>query len=381
MDSNGDFGLYVHIPFCRKACVYCDFHFSTQLERSSDLVGALRIEWKNRAALFQGKTLKTIYFGGGTPSVLEPVLLEPFIEDLYNTGVLNSVEEWTLEANPDDLDQDRLKAWKQWGVNRLSLGIQSFDDVVLHWMNRAHNAAQSAQALERIQRAGFEHFSIDLIYGLPHTLPDVWEADLRRALSWKPEHISAYALTVEAKTALDHAVRKSLTPHPTENRVVRDYERLCDAMAEAGYEHYEVSNFALPGHRALHNSAYWENRDYLGLGPSAHARLGDRRWANLANNARYIRAIHHAEDCSEEEVLGSKETYNERVMTGLRTAKGIDERWLSGLDPSDRIRAQRAWKTAVDRGQLIGVEGVSGVYRVPENQWLTTDALCRDLFA
>lgn len=373
--------MYIHIPFCRKACVYCDFHFSTQWDRARDMIDAIRLELKFRAPLFREYSLKTVYFGGGTPSVLDPRLLDPLIEDLAQIGTLDSVDEWTLEANPDDLDEDRLSAWKNWGVNRLSLGIQSFDDAVLGWMNRAHNAAQSAQALERIQRAGFEHFSLDLIYGLPHTLPDVWESDLRTALSWGPEHISAYSLTVEAKTALDHAVRKGLTPLPTENRVVRDYELLCALMTEVGYEHYEVSNFALPGHRALHNSAYWENRDYLGLGPSAHSRLGNRRWANVANNARYIRAIQLSEECSEEEVLGSREAYNERVMTGLRTARGIDEGWLEGLVLSERIPARRAWQQAIDRGQLVRVEGDEGCYRVPEHQWLTTDALCRDLFA
>jgi oxygen-independent coproporphyrinogen-3 oxidase len=339
------------------------------------------MELKNREERFRDQKLRTLYFGGGTPSIVPADTLEDLIGQIESVWGLSGLEEWTFEANPDDLEPELLRRWKDWGVDRLSLGIQSFEPEILQWMNRAHSARQSLQAIDRVRSEGFERFSLDLIYGLPENLPDRWESDLLRALSYKPEHLSAYALTVEPRTALDHSIRRFENPAPTEDRVVRDYHILCERMAEAGYEHYELSNFALPGFRAKHNSAYWSGSDYLGLGPSAHSAQGDLRWSNISNNALYIKRIEEGLELGEQESLGERELYNERIMTGLRSASGICRDWADALEPKLAKRVRDQWNRAIDSGRLLPLDSQAGQWRIPEREWLTTDALCRLLFA
>ncbi len=381
MSQDRFFGLYIHIPFCRKACHYCDFHFSTSLRQIDLFVDAICLELKNRSREFRDFQLRTLYFGGGTPSILSPDILQPLIDQIASFWDLSELEEWTFEANPDDLEVELLKAWKSWGVDRLSLGIQSFDPDILKWMNRAHTAEQSLRAIERVQSQGFERFSLDLIYGLPENLPDRWESDVLRALSHRPEHLSAYALTVEPRTALERSIRLSQTPTPAEDRVVRDYRMLCEHMSEAGYEHYELSNFALPGFRAKHNSAYWTGANYLGLGASAHSAKGRRRWSNIANNSLYIKRLQQGLPLGEEEILNEREFFNERIMTGLRSASGICTDWIDSLLTKEAEGVRKEWKQAIESGRLIGLDREGTRWRIPEDQWLTTDALCRDLFA
>ena len=263
-------GIYLHIPFCRKACHYCDFHFSTSLKYRSDLVSALVQEIEQRASSFN-YPLETIYFGGGTPSVLNEAELNQIFAAIHSKFNTSSVTEVTFEANPDDCSKANLKLWETLGINRLSIGVQSFKAEDLEWMNRSHNAAQAVQCLMDAQAIGFDHINLDLIYGLPHhTLAD-WKSNVARAFEMPVNHISAYSLTVEPKTALDHFIKTKQRPPINDAHSNEAFVYFQQAIAEEGWEHYEVSNYCKPGAYAKHNTNYWKQRPYLGIGPSAHS--------------------------------------------------------------------------------------------------------------
>ncbi len=282
-------GIYLHIPFCRQACHYCNFHFSTSLKGKNDFVGALLKEMRLRKDYIGGEPVETIYFGGGTPSLLEAGELEAIMEGLRMHFVIDPGAEITLEANPDDIEGIRLEAWRVAGINRLSIGIQSFFEADLQWMNRAHNAVQAGECIRMAQEEGFRNISIDLIYGGP-TLPDShWMENVDRAIALQIPHLSCYALTVEPRTALDKMIQQHKKQDVSPDDQARQLLLLMDWMKQSGYEHYEISNFALPGHRSRHNSAYWQGKTYLGLGPSAHSYNGVSREWNVANNALYIK--------------------------------------------------------------------------------------------
>lgn len=323
-------GIYLHIPFCRRACTYCDFHFSTQLARRDELVLALAEEARLRKDFFDGGTvLKSIYFGGGTPSLLEPGQVGMLLETIKELWPVKADAEITLEANPDDLDLGRLAGFREAGVNRLSIGIQSFRDEDLRWMNRSHDAEQAQRVVEDARKVGFENITIDLIYGIPGLSDEAWADNVAKALALGLPHISAYAMTVEKKTALHKQVQKGVTVLPPDDVFVGQYFYLIDQLEAAGYVHYELSNFALPGQEARHNSAYWEGAPYLGLGPSAHSYDGVKRAWNVANNAKYLAALGQGEAAIDaEEVLLPNDRLNEYLMTGLRKAEGIDLRWI-----------------------------------------------------
>ena len=328
-------GIYLHIPFCKQACHYCNFHFSTTLRSKPAMVEAIlrELEWQRN--YLGGAELNSVYFGGGTPSLLELPELERIFEKIYALHRVSGDAEITLEANPDDLTKEKLHDLRRYTpVNRLSIGIQSFHDGDLRWMNRAHTAAHARHCLRHAAAAGFDDLTIDLIYGAPTTTDAQWAENLRIALEEGIPHLSCYGLTVEEGTALAHFVRAGKSPAADEEKAARQFEYLQDTLATHGYEHYEISNFALPGRYARHNSSYWRGESYLGVGPSAHSFDGHSRQWNVANNAKYLRALEAGELPFEREELTPAQRYNEYVMTGLRTIWGCELNRIAAIDPA-----------------------------------------------
>jgi oxygen-independent coproporphyrinogen-3 oxidase len=318
-------GIYIHIPFCRQACHYCNFHFSTNLSQKEIVLRSIHKEIELTEKTDPKETINTIYFGGGTPSLLTASELKTMLDSLKNKFDINPEAEITLEANPDDIHPAILESWLKLGVNRLSLGIQSFNEAELKWMNRAHNAQQSLQSIDDILAAGFNNFSVDLIYGSPMLNNDDFEKNATIIFEKNIPHISCYALTVEEKTALHHLIADKKSLPVDEARQAEQFQLLLSLMDKAGYEQYEISNFSLPGFRSKHNSSYWQGKPYYGFGPAAHSFNGKnkRRW-NVANNALYIQAIEQGTIPFEEEVLTATQQLNEYMMISLRTIEGID---------------------------------------------------------
>lgn len=315
-------GIYLHIPFCRKACHYCNFHFSTTHHRIPDMLQAIGKEALLRMP-YLNETVETIYWGGGTPSLLEIEDIQRLLQLLQTHYSISPQAEITLETNPDDISPEKLAAWRAAGINRLSIGIQSFEEQDLQWMNRAHTAAQSLRSIQQAKEAGFSNITIDLIYGTPGLTDEAWKKNIETALALQIPHLSCYALTVEPKTALAEMIRKQTMQDVDPEQQARQFALLTEKTALAGMEQYEISNFAQPGFRSRHNSSYWQGKTYLGLGPSAHSFNGVSRQWNIANNSLYLAAIDKGEIPYEEEILTETQQLNEYIMTGLRTIEGI----------------------------------------------------------
>ena len=374
-------GIYVHIPFCRQACHYCDFHFSTSTKSKNEVVEAIVQEIHLRADFFpEGTEINSLYLGGGTPSLLEAEELDRIFQALYGQFRLSDAAEITLEANPDDLyggsdARVRLEYLQTSPVNRLSVGIQSFREEDLSWMNRAHDSRQAEGVLEIIHAAGFQSFSLDLIYGIPGLSLEAWAENLNRAFDSGADHLSCYALTVEPRTALAHQVRKGSSQAPDDLLTRQHFEMLSAKAAAAGFEHYEISNLALPGCRARHNSAYWTGKPYLGIGPSAHSYDGEKRSWNVANNARYLKAISASEIPAEVEELSPQDQFNERLMTGLRTAWGVnleDLRAISDTAVDQMLQEAKEWEAELEQ------QGSN--LRIRKSGWFMADRIASDLF-
>jgi oxygen-independent coproporphyrinogen-3 oxidase len=318
-------GIYIHIPFCSKKCSYCDFHFSTSFAGYRDrMIDSLQQELESRLADLKEDLPRTLYFGGGTPSLLTENELQKLCATVKRIKPLNELDEITLEANPEDITEIAIAGWKRCGINRLSIGIQSFNSEDLSWMNRAHTVEQSRNAVKLVQTNGFDNLTIDLMYGLPNMTILQWKEHIQEVLSWNVPHVSSYCLTIEKDTLLEKKIATGAIIQPQDDDAIQQFEVLIELMEEAGYEHYEISNFAKKGHRSKHNSAYWNGDSYCGIGPSAHSFDGTiRRW-NVSNNALYMKR----QDWFEEEVLTEKEQWNEYVLTRLRTAEGISLSFL-----------------------------------------------------
>ncbi|MBK7968688.1 MAG: radical SAM family heme chaperone HemW [Bacteroidetes bacterium] len=320
--------IYIHIPFCRTACSYCDFHFSVNHDKMEDLVAALiqEIELRKNYLDVNGSRpeLQTIYFGGGTPSLLQDSQLVRIMDAIRANFVISKDAEITLEANPDDLTPEKLVALKAASINRLSIGVQSFFDSHLELMNRAHNSRMAIDAVTNAAAAGFDNITIDLIYGVPGMSESDWQANMDQAFSLPIQHLSAYSLTVENRTLLDKLIRDGKIEPVKEEEAAIHFEMLMHAAKKRGFMHYEISNFAKPGFISRHNSSYWKNLPYLGIGPSAHSYNGVSRQWNIAANAAYILSIRKGEVPGESELLTMENRYNEYLMTGLRTMWGVD---------------------------------------------------------
>lgn len=318
-------GIYIHIPFCKQKCSYCDFHFSTTFgPYRQRMIDALTTEIAERSYEFDGVSLETIYFGGGTPSLLTNQELLQIFSSLREHFDISSVNEITLEANPDDITEESVSMWRAVGVNRLSIGLQSFREEDLKWMNRAHNVEEAQNAVQIAKNGGITNLTVDLIYGLPNLDEQIWMDHLKRVVSMEVQHVSAYCLTVEEKTALASMVeRKKIVPASEELQSAH-FDSMLNYLTEEGYEQYEISNFSKPGFESKHNTAYWQGKKYMGIGPSAHSFNGSNRRWNLSNNTIYMKGIEGEGTYFEIEELSGKDLYNERILTGLRTRKGID---------------------------------------------------------
>jgi oxygen-independent coproporphyrinogen III oxidase len=315
-------GIYIHIPFCKQACHYCDFHFSTSMKKKDEMVLALCEEIKMRKNEFQNELVETIYFGGGTPSVLSMEQIELLVQTLYSHYKVIENPEITLEANPDDLNDETIRQLAKTSINRLSIGIQSFFEEDLKLMNRAHNAEEAKKCLETATQY-FDNISLDLIYGIPGMSNEKWLENIQTALSFGIPHISSYALTVEPKTALHTFIKKGIIQEPEDDVAHEHFEILVESLEEAGFIHYELSNFGKENFFSKNNTSYWLGKKYLGIGPSAHSYDGKTRGWNVSNNALYIKSIVEGKLPMEKETLTQTDRYNEYVMTGLRTIWGV----------------------------------------------------------
>lgn len=323
-------GIYIHIPYCKKACHYCNFHFSANVRNTNDMVYAIGMEARLRRHYITEK-INTVYFGGGTPSLIPITSLRTLMQKMRENFIIAPDAEITLEANPDDINIDSLLSWKSIGINRLSIGIQSFRGEDLVWMNRAHNAQQAIRCIQLAKRNGFSNLSIDLIYGTPTLSDEQWKQNIAQAVSLGIPHLSCYALTVEPKTALHSMIEKGKMPNVSEDKQSIHFDILTKDLREAGYDHYEISNFAKPGWQSKHNSSYWQGKPYIGLGPSAHSFNGTSRQWNVANNALYITALQKGEVPFEVEQLTPKQQLNEYIMTSLRTMQGTSLKYIARL--------------------------------------------------
>jgi oxygen-independent coproporphyrinogen-3 oxidase len=346
-------GIYIHIPFCKQACHYCNFHFSISLHYKNELLSALLKETELQKEYLTGERIETIYFGGGTPSLLSIENLKTQMEAISEFFPVDGGAEITLETNPDDISAEKLEGWKAIGINRLSIGIQSFWEEDLAWMNRAHNAQQAITGLQLAIRE-FENITIDLIYGTPFLTNDSWKQNVETAISLGIPHLSCYALTVEEKTPLSKLIREHKKENINPEKQSEQFLLLMQWMEEAGYEHYEISNFAKPGFRSRHNSSYWQGKKYVGLGPSAHSFNGISRQWNISNNSLYIESIGKGIIPFSKEDLTATQQLNEYIMTSLRTSEGL---YLSKFEENIKSKLLKASKKYRDAGLMKEEKG------------------------
>ena len=371
-------GIYIHIPFCKQACNYCDFHFSTSLKKKGELVKAIIQEADLRKNYLENEKVESIYFGGGTPSLLIENELKQILEGILKNHTVSENAEITFEANPDDLQPEKLIELRNSGINRLSIGIQSFFDEDLKWMNRAHNSEGAHAAIKNSLNAGFDNISIDLIYGSPTTTGAMWEKNLEHFFAYNLPHLSSYSLTVESRTKLAHDIAKGKTKAPDDEDAVRQYQVLQEKIAKNNYEQYEVSNFCRDGFYSKHNSSYWKNIKYLGLGPSAHSFNGKSRQWNIANNSLYINSLDKNIIPMEIETLSERDKFNEYLMTMLRTKWGVDLNYLK--KNFDSFLFEKFLKSTEHR--LIQEKCLfeENFLKIPNENLIYSDRIIRQLF-
>ncbi|CAM4356727.1 radical SAM family heme chaperone HemW [Flavobacterium terrigena] len=370
-------GIYIHIPFCKQACHYCDFHFSTSMKKKDEMVLALVKEMELRKNEFQNEIIETIYFGGGTPSVLSIDDIRFLIDAVYKHYQVVENPEITLEANPDDLDNEIILQYANSPINRLSIGVQSFFEDDLQLMNRAHNSAEAKKCLE-FATQHFDNISIDLIYGMPNMSNEKWLQNIETALSFNIPHISSYALTVEPKTALHKMIKSGSIPALDDDLAQQHFHILIDKLQENGFVHYELSNFGKPDYFSKNNTAYWLGKKYIGIGPSAHSYNGKNRSWNIANNSLYLKAIAENKLPSETEILSKTDQYNEYIMTGLRTFWGVSLERIETEFGADYLNylLQQSEKYISDN--LLEIE--NNVLKTTKKGKFLSDGIASDLF-
>lgn len=369
-------GIYLHIPFCKKACHYCNFHFSTSMRYANDMITAIRQEIRLRKQ--DAKVpVETIYFGGGTPSVLSHTQLRLLLDEVNSSFSVVADPEITLEANPDDLSPEYINDLQKLGFNRLSIGVQSFLDDELTLMNRAHNGIQALSSVEHAKKR-FDNVSIDLLFGNPNTTLGDWKRNLDYALQLEVPHISSYALTLEPKTALERFVDKGVVSLLDEGVVEAQFHHLVDTLTLAGYDHYELSSFGKPGYHSLNNTGYWQGKTYLGIGPSAHGFDGDQRYWNVSNNASYLKQIAKEELPQTIEKLSVVDRYNESIMIGLRASWGVSLQAMENdLGLRYRQHLEKQAKRFVDEG-LLHIE--NNALKTTRKGAFLADGISADLF-
>jgi oxygen-independent coproporphyrinogen-3 oxidase len=370
-------GIYLHIPFCRQACHYCDFHFSTSQKDQPDMTLAICRELELQKNYLKNEVVTTIYFGGGTPSMLTDAEFEKIFKTL-NSHFNIKAREVTVEANPEDLTYDKLLALRQIGVNRLSIGIQSFDDKILSFLNRNHNGKAALESFELSRKAGFSNISIDLIYAIPGQPVEVLEKNIQDALLLNPEHISAYSLTIEKQTVFGNWHSKGKLTSVGDDVAAVEMERLADRLAASGYEQYEVSNFGKPGFHSMHNSNYWKQEKYLGVGPSAHSYDGISRQFNVRNNSEYMKALKDDKLSFQREVLTIEDNVNEYLMTTLRTQWGCDMSYLRKEFAYDLTATHHDYLETLFKENLAAIE--NDFLKLTSKGRLLADKIASDLF-
>ena len=370
--------IYFHVPFCKQACHYCNFHFSTSLKHKNLVLDAMLSELKLRKEeLVETEKINSIYFGGGTPSLLSSAEVSVLIHEVKRNFNVAVDAEITLEMNPDDDRPDYLEELKTIGVNRLSVGIQSFHEEELKLMNRAHNAQEAFDVLNRIQGL-YDNFSLDLIFGLPNSTPESWQKNVEYALQFNPTHISSYLLTVEPKTVLNHQIDNKQIEVLGEEDVLTQFNFLVDRLQAKGYDHYELSSFGKPGFRSVNNTAYWSEKPYLGIGPSAHSFNGETRSWNISNNAQYLKGISVGKPMIEREKLSVADRYNEYIMIGLRMQNGISLDYIEKNFGSDYRTLLKKGVQSQIASQVLYWDGDS--LKVSRNAMMLVDGIASDLF-
>ena len=370
-------GIYIHIPFCSQACHYCDFHFSTVLKNKQPLLDAMVSEIHFRKKEFE-LNFTSLYFGGGTPSVLSKKEITQIFKALSKYVSLNKLKEITIEINPEDISYEKLNMYKDLGFNRLSIGIQSLDDKVLKWMNRAHTKKQVLEAISLTQKTGFNNISLDFIYGIPNKLNRNYAKELSELISFRPNHISCYHLTIEQDTYFGYMKNKDKLKEIEEEKSEEEFLAISETLRASNYNHYEISNFAKTGKKSYHNTNYWKQKTYIGIGPSAHSfNTNKRRW-NLSNNNKYINYINENKVYFEEETLSDKDLFNEKIMLGLRTEKGVDIKTIyQYLTPREQANFDIKVRAFFEDGLLINE---NNTIRIPTKKWLLSEHVSRDFF-
>jgi oxygen-independent coproporphyrinogen-3 oxidase len=374
-------GIYIHIPFCKQACHYCDFHFSTSIKKKDEMVLALAKELQLRKDEFQFdaefQCIETIYFGGGTPSVLNVEDVRLLIDTVRQNYPVSQNPEITLEANPDDLSEENLKAFAAIGINRLSIGIQSFFEEDLELMHRAHDSAQAKKCLELATKY-FDNISLDLIYGIPGMTNERWQQNIETALSFGIPHISSYALTVEPKTALNKLIQTGKVAAPKDEVAQEHFMILVETLEAKGFLHYELSNFGKENYFSRNNSAYWLGKKYIGIGPSAHSYDGVSRSWNVDNNALYLKVIQNDELPREVELLSQEDRYNEYIMTGLRTIWGVSLVRIEQEFGTDYLNYLKQQSQKFINDDLLVI--TDGILKPTLKGKFLTDGIASDLF-
>lgn len=371
-------GIYFHIPFCRQACHYCDFHFSTNLAIRKEMVESILKELKLQQHYLGHDTIETIYFGGGTPSLLTVEELASLVHSVYELFEVRSDAEVTLESNPDDLSTANLNGLIDLGINRLSIGIQTFDDQVLHFLNRVHSSADAREAMARSRAVGFKNISLDLIYAIPGQSEAAWIENINQAVQLNPEHISAYNLTIESETVFGNWSKKGKLVAVADDFAATQLENLVTILAQANYQQYEVSNFCKPGFESKHNSSYWQRKAYLGIGPSAHSYNKESRQYNVRNNHTYVKALSSGTIPFEREMLNRDDQVNEYLLTTLRTAWGTNLRVLRDEYGYDLMTEQQKYVGTLIANGLATVD--NEVLKLTPKGKMMADKISSDLF-
>jgi oxygen-independent coproporphyrinogen III oxidase len=371
-------GIYLHIPFCKQACHYCDFHFSTNLNNAQLMVESMIRELSLQQSYLEKDEIETIYFGGGTPSILGEDLFKELYHAVQVNFTIKDQAEITVEANPDDLSNQKISFLKSVGVNRLSIGVQSLNDEVLRYLNRPHSSADAHRSVVAAREAGFDNISLDLIYAIPMQPDDVWFQNIMQAISLAPEHISSYSLTIEDKTAFGNWFKKGRLKPASEEATAHQLEMLVSSLADAGYQQYEVSNFCKPGFESKHNSSYWKRSKYLGIGPAAHSYNGISRQYNISNNLEYIKSLANGLIPCEKEILTRENQANEYLLTRLRTSWGVDLTYLKGYLNYDVLQQHNDYVKMLLENRMAVVENET--LKLTQKGKLVADKIASDLF-
>ena len=371
-------GIYLHIPYCKQKCNYCNFHFSTNTKNVNEMINAMLIEIENKKDYLFNQEIETIYFGGGTPSFIQTSHINSLIKKIFFLYQVKADAEITLELNPDDISENKLRELKSTGINRLSIGVQSFHDEDLKFMNRSHDGNMARNSIAIAKKLGFKNITIDLIYGLPNLSNKNWEANLNTVKQLKINHFSAYALTVEPKTKLDYLIKNKKLDPISDEKIEEHFKILQESSERIGFVQYEISNFCKDKVISKHNSSYWKKKKYIGIGPSAHSFNGKSRQWNINNNSKYILKLKSQQEYYEIEKLSENEKYNEYVLTTLRTMWGINQKYLTkNYNKKINLKFTSLIKKWVESGDVIKE---NENFKLSKKGMLMADGIASDLF-